>query len=96
VNLDELAGFVKNPLEIDRIVDLLEQYERELPTESIHDDRVKLPLTRYKLQAVLRYDYRHFLTYAFAPDDNKTMYWAKFDDLEGRVVWEDPVRPVSE
>jgi hypothetical protein len=46
LNLDELAGFIKNPLDIERIVDLREHCERELPTETIRDNRVKIPFTR--------------------------------------------------
>ena len=54
------------------------------------ETQLAIPLTRYRLRAVLRYTNRHFLTYALMPDETATLHWAKFDDLKGLVEWEDP------
>lgn len=94
--LENLAGFVGNPLTVDPILDLREFCERKLPTEDIYDTRLKVPSSRYRLRAVLRYSYHHFFTYALTPDATGTLHWAKFDDLRGRVQWESPFRAASE
>ena len=88
--------FVSNPLTINETIDLREYCERRLSTERLYHEKMKSPLTKYKLRALIRHINGHFFTYALTPDTEGTLHWARFDDCRERVAWESPITSNSQ
>lgn len=90
------ANGTSNALIINETIDLCEHWQRRLPTERLYHERWKLPSTKYKLRALVRYRSGHFFTYALTPDTKGVLHWARFDDLREQVVWESPISSVPQ
>lgn len=97
-DIDQRAGFIRNPVTVDETIDLSEYCELELPTEKLHGESLPKPAngTKYKLKALIRWRDSHFFTYALTPDDSGSLHWCRMDDTLHNVGWETPITSVPQ
>lgn len=91
--LEDLGRLVTNEITLEPILDIREFCETKLPSErTLGELRTSRLLTRYKLTGVVRLIplIKHYVTYAFAPDQDNVLHWAKFNDMNERVEWGSP------